>query len=53
MIAYEFYRHDKGGVTHLLGIPPERRKAPRRITEESIMNWVNLVLGSQADIGNA
>ncbi len=52
MIAYELYWHDKSGEVHLLGILPERRKDPQRITEESIMNWGKRVLGNQADIGN-
>jgi hypothetical protein len=52
MIAYEFYWHDENGEAHLLGILPERRKGPQRITEESIMKWGNLILGNQADIGS-
>jgi hypothetical protein len=46
MIAYEFYWPDEGGEAHLLGILPERRKNPRGMTEESVMNWVNLILGN-------
>ena len=52
MIAYEFYWHEEGGEAHLLGILPERRKDPQRITEESIMKWGNLILGIQANIGS-
>jgi hypothetical protein len=52
MIAYEFYWHDEGGEAHLLGILPERRKNPQRITEQSIMKWGNLILGNQANIGS-
>ena len=39
MIAYEFYLRDpvKGG--ELVGILPEKRKNPERITQESIMRW--------------
>lgn len=52
MIAYEFYWHGDGGEAHLLGILPERRKDRRRITEESIMKWGNLILGNQANTGS-
>ena len=49
MIAYEFYyRDEKGG--RLIGILPERRKNPERINQESIMNWIRVVLGDNADI---
>jgi hypothetical protein len=38
MIAYEFYlRNEKGDK--LVGVLPERRRDPKRITFESIMNW--------------
>lgn len=43
MVAYEFYWRDDKGKNHLIGILPERRKNPERITSESIMNWVRLV----------
>jgi hypothetical protein len=39
MVAYEFYWRDEKGKEHLIGILPERRKNPERITEESIFNW--------------
>jgi hypothetical protein len=49
VIAYEFYyRDEKGGS--LIGILPERRKNPERINQESIMNWIRVVLGDNADI---
>jgi hypothetical protein len=38
MVAYEFYQHNEEG-DRLIGILPERRKDPKRITPESIMNW--------------
>jgi hypothetical protein len=43
MIAYEFYWRDGNGENHLIGILPERRKNPKRITDESILNWVRQV----------
>jgi hypothetical protein len=46
MVAYEFYWRDESGDTHLVGILPERRKNPTRITQQSIMNWVEKVIGN-------
>jgi len=45
MVAYEFYWRDETGEAHLVGILPERRKDPKRITEESILNWVKKIIG--------
>ena len=45
MIAYEFYWRDEIGDVHLIGILPERRKDPDRITHQSILNWVDRVTG--------
>jgi hypothetical protein len=52
MVAYEFYLHDDIEEFHLLGILPERRKDPLRITQESIMKWGKLVAGDSVDINN-
>lgn len=43
MVAYEFYWRDDKGENHLIGILPERRKNPKRITNESILNWAKQV----------
>ena len=45
MIAYEFYWRDTIKGSQLIGILPERRKNPKRITHESILNWGKMVLG--------
>lgn len=45
MIAYEFYWRDAIKGYELIGILPERRKDPRRITQDSIMNWGRKILG--------
>jgi hypothetical protein len=37
---------------HMLGILPERRKDPLRITQESIVKWGQLVAGDSVDIHN-
>jgi hypothetical protein len=44
MVAYEIYCSDPGKGYELLGILPERRKKPRRITEASVMNWGKMLL---------
>jgi hypothetical protein len=46
MIAYEFYRRVPGGEDRLLGILPERRRKPERITPEAITKWARLLVNS-------
>ncbi len=46
MVAYEFYCRDSVKGDELVGILPERRKDPRRITEASVMNWATMLLGN-------
>ncbi len=50
MVAYEFYLADAEEKFHLLGILPERRKNPLRITQKSIMMWGKLVVGDSVDV---
>jgi len=52
MTAYEFYWEDQEGREHFLGILPERRKNPERITEESVRNWGRIVIGNRAASNN-
>jgi hypothetical protein len=49
MVAYEFYWCDERGKEHFIGILPERRKKPERITQESILNWGWKVIGDNSD----
>ena len=42
-IQYEFYVRVPGGEDRLIGVLPERRKKPERITHNSIMNWAKLL----------
>jgi hypothetical protein len=44
MVAYEFYLNDSEGNRSLIGILPERRKDPKRITEKSILKWGRMLL---------
>ncbi len=50
MIAYEFYWLNGEEKEHLIGILPERRKNPDRITEESVLNWGWKVMGNHSDV---
>jgi hypothetical protein len=44
MVAYEFYLNDSEGNRSLIGILPERRKDPKRITQKSILKWGRMLL---------
>jgi hypothetical protein len=44
MMAYELYSIDAKNRIELIGILPERRKDPKRITNESILNWAKMIL---------
>ncbi len=52
LIAYEFYVKGKNNSSHLIGILPERRKDPRRISYESVMNWGKMFLGDERELKN-
>jgi len=49
MMAYELYLFDAIKGWKLIGILPERRKDPKRITKESVLKWGRMVLGESAD----
>lgn len=50
MVVYEFYWRDDDGQEHLIGILPERRRDPQRISKESIMNWGKLIASEKIDL---
>ncbi len=50
MMAYEFYWLDDTEKAHFIGILPERRKRPERITEESILNWGKMAVGENTEV---
>lgn len=52
MVVYEFYYSNDKGEDHLIGILPERRKNPDRITTDSIMDWARKMLGDKTGIKN-
>jgi hypothetical protein len=50
MVGYELYcwRDPKG--YELIGVLPERRKDPQRITKESVLNWGLKYFAIQLDL---
>jgi len=46
MIAYEFYWLDSKGEHQIIGVLPERRKHPERLTRESITHWGEKYFGN-------
>ena len=49
MVAYEFYWLDEAGGYQAIGVLPERRKSPERITQKSILNWGEKIFGKDVD----
>jgi hypothetical protein len=49
MVAYEFFTYDEKNGYELVGILPERRNDPNRITKESVLNWGRMIFGNNAD----
>lgn len=52
MVAYELYLYDERKGDQLIGILPERRKDPRRITKESVLKWGRMILGESTENKN-
>ena len=52
MTAYELFWLDERGEYHLIGLLPEKRKDPSRITRESILNWGGTLLGNTLNMNN-
>ena len=49
MVAYEFYWLDEVKGYQLIGVLPERRKSPERITQKSILKWGEKIFGKELD----
>jgi len=45
MLGYELYLIDETKGNELIAVLPERRKNPKRITEDSVINWGRALLG--------
>ena len=52
MLAYELYIFNKKKGYEFIGVLPERRENPMRITKDSIMNWGKSLLGDNMDSQN-
>ena len=50
MIGYEFYWHDPIKGYQLIGVLPERRRNPKRITKESVLNWGKKYFGGNLNL---
>ena len=44
MVGYEFYWRDPIKSYQLIGVLPERRRDPNKITRESVLNWGKNIL---------
>ena len=52
MVIYEFYWRDPIKGYEMIGMLPERRRDPRRITHQSVMNWGRKIIGENADFND-
>jgi len=52
MLAYELYTFNKKKGYEFIGVLPERREDPVRITKDSIMNFGKSLLGDTVDRKN-
>jgi len=49
MLLYELYAFKKKKGFQLIGVLPERRMNPARITKDSIINWVRMLSDDDVD----
>ncbi len=52
MLVYELYAFNKTKGYELIGVLPERRNNPQRVTKESILNWGQKYFGIQLNLGD-
>ena len=50
MVGYELYWHDPIQGYQLIGVLPERRRNPKRITKESVLNWGEKYFGKNLNL---
>jgi hypothetical protein len=50
VVAYEFYWRDPKKGHQLIGVFPEVRKDPKRITQRSIISLGKKILGKKVDV---
>jgi len=49
-MGYELYWHDPIKGYQLIGVLPERRRNPKRITKESVLNWGGKYFGKNLNL---
>jgi len=52
MLVYELYALNKTKGYELIGVLPERRNNPQRVTKESILNWGQKYFGIHLNLGD-
>jgi len=50
MVAYELYWLDPIKGYQLIGVLPERRRDPQRISKESVLNWGQTYFGDYLNL---
>jgi hypothetical protein len=50
MMIYEFYWRNPIKGYQIIGVLPERRKNPVRITKESVLNWGEKYFGNNLNL---
>jgi hypothetical protein len=50
MVAYAFYLFEGIEKIHFVVLLPEKRKNPKRITQESIFDYMRTILGKERDV---
>jgi hypothetical protein len=50
MIGYELYWRDPVKGSQLIGVLPERRRNPKRMTKESVLNWGQKYFGDYLNL---
>jgi hypothetical protein len=52
VVGYELYWRDPIKGYQLIGVLPERRRNPKRITKESILNWGEKYFGKNLNLND-
>ncbi len=50
MVGYELYWRDPIKGYQLIGVLPERRRNPKRITREAVLNWGQKYFGKNLNL---
>ena len=50
MVGYELYWRDPIKGYQLVGVLPERRRSPKRITKQSVLNWAEKYFGTDLNL---